>query len=258
MCSVVPWDTGTFGFTVGQIEGIDVGSGGSVDAILSDFRLWAESVDARLVSCRLHHLQLSASMALEREGFRFVEMVYSPRLDLARELDRPVVEVSVQPATSEDVEAIADVSSSAFTTGRFALDSRLDPKLGQRRYADWVRRGVAAPRQKLLKISVDDGLAGFFLVEDRDDVAYWHLTALTPEWRGRGVGLSVWRAMLQRHRDEGMAAVETTVSGHNLAVLNLYARLGFSFASASMTFHWISDRPPGRGVAAAARGIRTG
>jgi len=244
VCSVVPWDSETFGFTVGQIESIDVGRGGFADAILGDFRQWAESVDARLVSCRLDHLQLGASMALEREGFRFVEMVYSPRLDLARELDRPATEVIIAPASPTEVEAIADVAYAAFTTGRFALDSRLDSALGQQRYADWVRRGAAAQGQDLLKVLIDDEIVGFFLVEPRDDgVVYWHLTALAPKWRGRGIAFSVWQAMLLRHRDEGLAAVQTTISGHNLAVLNLYARLGFSFTSASMTFHQITDGP---------------
>jgi len=256
VCSVVPWDSETFGFTVGQIESIDVGRGGFADAILGDFRQWAESVDARLVSCRLDHLQLGASMALEREGFRFVEMVYSPRLDLARELDRPATKVIIEPAAPAEVEAIAAVAYSAFTTGRFALDSRLAPGLGQQRYADWVRRGAADEGQDLLGVRIDDEFAGFFLAESRDDgVVYWHLTALAPGWRGRGVGLSVWRAMLQRHSDAGMAVVETTISGHNLAVLNLYARLGFAFTSASMTFHRITDRPQGlRGPDAAPRG----
>jgi hypothetical protein len=44
---------------------------------------------------------------------------------------------------------------------------------------------------------------------------------------------------LLRHKGEGATSVETTISGHNLAVMNLYARLGFSFASAQMTFHRI-------------------
>ena len=51
------------------------------------------------------------------------------------------------------------------------------------------------------------------------------------------IGSRVWRSMLDRHASEGAIAIETTVSGHNLAVLNLYSRLGFSLASAELTFH---------------------
>jgi RimJ/RimL family protein N-acetyltransferase len=70
---------------------------------------------------------------------------------------------------------------------------------------------------------------------------YWHLTAMAPHWQGRRMGLSVWQTMLIRHRTDGATSVETTISGHNLPAINLYARLGFSFGSAQMTFHWLRD-----------------
>ena len=57
----------------------------------------------------------------------------------------------------------------------------------------------------------------------------------------KGMGMSLWQAMLLRHRAEGATFVETTISGHNLPIINLYARLGFSFASAQMTFHRLRD-----------------
>ena len=50
---------------------------------------------------------------------------------------------------------------------------------------------------------------------------YWHLTAVAPDAQGRGVGRSLWRTMLLRHRAEGVGVVETTISGHNPAVMNL-------------------------------------
>ena len=79
---------------------------------------------------------------------------------------------------------------------------------------------------------------GFFIVERRPDTSvYWHLTAVAPTWQGKGIGLSLWQTMLHRHAEEGAAFVATTISGHNLGALNLYARLGFSFPSARMTFH---------------------
>ena len=83
---------------------------------------------------------------------------------------------------------------------------------------------------------------GFFIVERRTDgTVYWHLTAVAPTWQGKGIGGDLWRTMLQRHRTEGADRVATTISGHNLPAINLYARLGFSFRSARMTFHWLRD-----------------
>jgi hypothetical protein len=45
--------------------------------------------------------------------------------------------------------------------------------------------------------------------------------------------------MLMLHNAQGIEAVETCVSGHNIRVLNLYSTLGFRMAGAEMTFHWI-------------------
>lgn len=85
-------------------------------------------------------------------------------------------------------------------------------------------------------------MVGFFIVEPHlDRSVYWHLTAIAPPWQGKGIGLSLWQTMLIRHATEGATAVETTISGHNLPALNLYARLGFAMTSAQMTFHWLRN-----------------
>jgi RimJ/RimL family protein N-acetyltransferase len=47
--------------------------------------------------------------------------------------------------------------------------------------------------------------------------------------------------MMLLQRDNGMRAIETTISAHNTPVMNLYARLGFRFEDAQMTFHRTED-----------------
>ena len=85
-------------------------------------------------------------------------------------------------------------------------------------------------------------MVGFFIVERQSDHGmYWHLTAIDPDHQGRGVGLDLWRTRLLRHRAEGVTSVETTISAHNVAALNLYARLGFTFTAPMMTFHRVLD-----------------
>jgi RimJ/RimL family protein N-acetyltransferase len=177
-------------------------------------------------------------MALEGHGFRFVETVYGPRLDKLEGIGRPRHELQISKAGPGDLPSIQEIASAAFTTGRFLLDWRLPPELSSRRYASWVQTSFYAPRQTVLKAEADGDLVGFFIAELRPDRSvYWHLTAIAPKWQGQGMGLSLWKTMLHGHRAEGAAAVETTISGHNVAAMNLYARLGFSFGSAQTTFH---------------------
>lgn len=236
--SLVPWDSETFGFPVAQIDHLDLGAAATASALFEDLDAWCADHDVRLISCRLDHGRLRESMTLEAVGFRFVETVYGPRLGSLHRIGDPRHEIDVAEASPGDVGSIEAIASSAFTTGRFLLDQRLDPSLSHRRYANWVRTSFGDPRHTVLKAEVGGDLVGFFVVERRSDgVVYWHLTAMAPQWQGQGLGLSVWQTVLLRHRAEGVTSVETTLSGHNLAAINLYARLGFSFASSQMTFH---------------------
>jgi ribosomal protein S18 acetylase RimI-like enzyme len=235
---VVPWDTATFGFVVAQVERLELGAGAAADALLADLDAWCAEQRVRLVSCRLDHLRLRESMALEARGFRFVETVYEPRLDALGSVAAPGHAIDVAPAGPADLPGIEAIAASAFTTGRFLLDHRLPPELSHRRYAGWVRSAIGSDGQVVLKAEIGGDLAGFFIVERRPgDLVYWHLTAVAPGWQGRGVGLSLWRTMLRRAAAEGAMSVATTISGHNLAVINLYGRLGFSFATSHATFH---------------------
>lgn len=236
--ALVPWDSEVFGFPVAQIDRLDLRGGAEASGLFEDLERWCAGHDVRLISCRLDHDRLHESGALEDHGFRFIETVLRPRRESLEHLDPPRQVVDVAEAAESDLDAVEAIASSAFTTGRFLLDWRLDPELSHRRYANWVRTSFADARHIVLKAEVGGDLVGFFIVERRSDGSvYWHLTAISPRWQGQGLGLSVWQTMLLRHRDEGATAVGTTISGHNLAAINLYARLGFSFASGQMTFH---------------------
>ena len=241
-CSLVANDSETFGFRVAAIEAIDLEPGADAAPILEELEAWFERHHVRLVSCRLDHLRLRESMALEGLGFRFIEIVYQPRLTQLDRLVEPDQPIHVAEADASDLEAVEAIAHAAFSTGRLFLDWRLDPELSRRRYANWVRASFSHASHVVLKAELGGQLVGFFVVERRaDGSVYWHLTAVAPDWQGKGIGLNLWRTMLLRHRAEDARGVETTVSGHNPAVMNLYARLGFSFAEPQMTFHLLRD-----------------
>jgi dTDP-4-amino-4,6-dideoxy-D-galactose acyltransferase len=245
--AVVAWDSAAFGFRVAAVSRFEIAPSSDPEPALDALERWCVERDVRVVSCRLDHTRLRESMALEARGFRFVEMVYQPRLtDLAtRSIATPALEITIEPATDRDLPEIEAMAHDVFVTGRYELDPRLDPEGGRTRYANWVRNAVAGTTQSVLAARVRSELVGFFIVERRsDERVYWHLTAVAPQSQRRGIGKALWLTMLRRHRDEGAAEVETTISGHNLAALNLYARLGFALGSAQMTFHWLREPAP--------------
>jgi RimJ/RimL family protein N-acetyltransferase len=188
--------------------------------------------------------RLRESMLLEESGFRFVEMVYRPALRPLPVFDASGESVVVGEASPGDLPGIESIAGSAFTTGRFFVDWRLDRDASNRRYRRWVRNSFDDAQHRVLKATLDGDLVGFFIVEHRPDRSvYWHLTAIAPAWQGRGLGKRLWHAMVARHRAEGVERIDTTISAHNAPAMNIYARLGFNFTAPQMTFHWRSSRP---------------
>jgi len=238
--SLVPVDSDIFGFPVAQVSSLDLATDeGAGDDFLS-FEAWRDRHAVRLVYCRLDHTRLQESMFLEARGFRFVELVYRPRFEAVQSLAFADQGLQIRPAAERDLPEIEAIAQSAFSTGRYALDWRLDPTLGQRRYSAWARSACAHPSQRLLQAEADGHIVGFFVTEALPDKrCYWHLTAVAPGAQGRGVGRRLWRSMLMLHKAQGIEVVETCVSGHNIRVLGLYATLGFHLAGAEMTLHWI-------------------
>jgi ribosomal protein S18 acetylase RimI-like enzyme len=254
---LVPWDSRIFGFPVAQIQTLAVRRPDAEAADFGPFERWRDAHGVRLVSCRLAHDRLRESMLIEGRGFRFVEMVCHPRLSPLRDRSFEPGEVAIARADDADLAVLEAIAGTAFTTGRYGLDWRLDPDLNGRRYRNWIRSSVADSQHVVLKALYGDAIIGFFDVEDRPDGgSYWHLTAIAPEWQGRGLGRRLWCTVLRKHQDEGREYVETTISAHNVAVLNLYAKLGFAFLPPKMTFHWLrtgegaaGSQPTGRGEA---------
>lgn len=237
--SEAPWDSAVFGYPVLQIVNLevrDVGAGKD----FSVFEAARDGMSSQLVSCRLPHDRLRESMLLEERGFSFIEMAYFPELDHLEKLNLPVETLSVAPGTVDQLPDVLSIAGSAFRNERFHVDPRLDPKLGDLRYCNWVRSSVDHPRQRLSLIRDGQKLVSFFVTEMLGDgTCYWHLNAVAPNAQGQGYGRRAWQAMLGRARSEGARRVQTCIVARNHRVLNLYARLGFRFSPPHMTFHWV-------------------
>jgi RimJ/RimL family protein N-acetyltransferase len=239
--SIVPWDSQAFGFPVAQIDRIDVADVIDASAAYHLFEQWRDRLVVRMVTCRLDHFALRESMFLEARGFRFVELVYRPSLSLEH-TDFPESELVIEPALPADLPEIEAIAGYAFSTGRYLLDWRLNPAHSHLRYRNWVRTSASSADHEVLKGSLNGEIVGFFVIEKRPDKSvYWHLTAMAKQWQGQGLGKRLWQAFAMRARRDGASRIETTISGHNLPVVNLYARLGFCFDGAQLTLHWLDE-----------------
>lgn len=238
----VPWDSEIYGTVVAQITSMEVMDASRASEDLAAFETWCKASSAGIVSCRLPHGNLRESILLEQHGFRFIEMVLHPQIELSHAPAKADADLIIARAEQTDLAELAILAEQAFGHERYHVDPRLNPRLGDIRYGRWVRNSFDHESQCLLKISDSGRTVALFIVEQRrDQSAYWHLTAIAPECQGRGYGRRVWRAMLHKHRVDGLRSVVTTISARNTPVLNLYSKLQFRFDPPEMTFHWVRD-----------------
>lgn len=237
-----PWDEAVCPYPVIQINHIEVRGAGA----RADMRFFEEAraaLGAGLVSCRLPHERLAESMLLEECGFRFIEMLYAPCLELE---GVPVAgaqdTLQVSLATEAEMPTLLAIAGNAFHNERFRMDPRLGPSISDQRYRNWVASTPGHPRQQLYTIADAGRILAFFIVElQTDGTCYWHLNALAEDARGQGYGRRVWLAMIEHARRMGALRVRTSVVARNVRVLSLYAKLGFGLPPPAMTFHWVGS-----------------
>ena len=242
--SEAPWDQAVCGFPVLQITDMEVkGASASEDILL--FEAERDRRGTGLVSCRLPHDRLHESMLLEDRGFRFIEMVYRPELELSRAGNRFGPEgLDVSLAADDDMPTLLSIAGQAFRNERFRMDPRLNPAISDLRYQNWVAGGRRHARQQLHVIRDAARIVSFFIVELlADGTCYWHLNALAPDAQGQGYGRRVWSCMIDLAQRMGARQVCSSIVARNVRVLGLYASLGFRYAPPSMTFHWIRPTP---------------
>ena len=238
--SLTPWDQVVCGYPVIQITKIQV-LGPNAKADMRQFELAREAVGAGLVSCRLSHECLTESMLLEDHGFRFIEMIYAPEFDLTgfNAINEASL-LSVRCANVDDLPVLLEIARTAFKNERFKIDPRLDPSISDQRFQNWVASSLQHAKQSLYVSSDGDRIVAFFVIEALNDgTCYWHLNAVASAAHGQGYGRRVWLSMLNLAAKSGAKRVRSSISARNHRVLNLYARLGFTFLPPSMTFHWV-------------------
>jgi len=107
-------------------------------------------------------------------------------------------------------------------------------------------------RGRVLGIYEDGHLAGFYWVEERDNVLHIHALVLREGFRGRGIGTEVLRRLEAQH-GASVSAFELGVHESNLRARALYEREGYrtveTLAHLGFTIMQKAIRPPAAGDA---------
>lgn len=235
------WDSLVLGFPCVQIVKFEIYDKTMAVNDFKVFKFWIIENKIGFVSCRLGNALLTESIFLESNDFRFIEMVLHPYLDITGSNEFYHSDIlEIEMAKESDIQELQFIAENVFFNERFHVDPRLGSQYGNHRYGQWVANALCHPTQVLLKVSEKDKIIGFFIVENREiNHVYWHLTAISTEYQGRGYGHRVWKSMMCYHADNSIESISTTISARNNRVLNLYSKLQFNFKPAEMTFHWV-------------------
>jgi GNAT superfamily N-acetyltransferase len=175
---------------------------------------------------------LADKRALHEHGFYYTDTLLETAAS-AKQLRPLEIPAHVSIARAFDHEAALAICHGAFVHGRFHRDFQIDPAGADRRYDNWLRQLIAA--DQVFGLFAGGTLAGF--IGYSGDTLVLH--AVAPAFRGQGLSKYWWRLAIDALLADGRTQVTSSISAANLAVLNLYASLGFSFRHPQDIYHRI-------------------
>jgi RimJ/RimL family protein N-acetyltransferase len=178
---------------------------------------------------------LASKRLLHDSGFYYCDTLIEPHCVRAELVEHPRAGVTV----SRDVTLaeLRPLCHGAFAHDRFHRDFSVAPAAADARYDNWLAQMHAAGQ--VYGVRLDGELAAFIALVGNRMV----LHAVAQPRRGEGIAKYLWSAACRHFFDEaGLDRLESSVSAANLAVVNLYASLGFRFRNPTDVYHRLVPR----------------
>lgn len=174
---------------------------------------------------------LTDKRLLHEYGFYYCDTLIEPHCTAAklRSIQHPDVSISKQI----DINDALAICHGAFSHGRFHRDFNLPKSASDLRYDNWLKQLIN--QQHVYGLYWQGMLAGFIGYSGNCLV----LHAIAEQQRGKGLSKFWWSAVCNELLATGHEEIYSSISASNLAVLNLYASLGFSFKNPQDIYHRI-------------------
>lgn len=172
---------------------------------------------------------LENKQLLHEHGFYYCDTLIIPscKRENLREISHPDATIS----KTIDTEHMLSIFNGAFTHGRFHRDFNLSNVDADLRYNNWLKQLIQA--QQVYGLYWQGELAGFIGNNGGNLI----LHAVSEEYRGKGLSKYWWSLVCTELLSSGQQEIKSSISAANLAVLNLYSSLGFSFISSQDIYH---------------------
>ena len=172
---------------------------------------------------------LMAKQLLHDYGFYYCDTLIEPycTAECFRAFERSAVGISLDVS----LEPLLAICHGAFSHGRFHRDFNLPRAQADQRYDNWLSQLHGAC--KVYGLFYQDDLVGFIAVDGNRMV----LHAIAESHRGRGLAKFLWTPVVQTLLERGYNELVSSISACNMAVVNLYATLGFRFRNPIDLYH---------------------
>lgn len=174
---------------------------------------------------------LADKSLLHEYGFYYCDTLIEPHCNAARLRRMQHSDVTISEVI--DAEQALTICHGAFAFGRFHRDYNLQQAAADLRYDNWLKQLLEA--QQVYGLYWQGELAGFIGYSGNNLV----LHALAEKYRGKGLSKYWWSAVCVELFAMGNDEVKSSISAANLAVLNLYASMGFSFSNPQNIYHYL-------------------
>jgi L-amino acid N-acyltransferase YncA len=132
-----------------------------------------------------------------------------------------------------DAGHVLEIGHGVFAHGRFQRDFNLPAAAARLRYDTWLKQLLG--EDNVYGLYSNGELAGFIGHVKNNLV----LHAVAKKFRGKGLAKYWWSAVCVELLGTPYSEMQSSISAANLAVLNLYAGLGFSFRNPQDVYHRI-------------------
>jgi len=210
-----PWDTAVFGLPTFELA----------DASKNALQAAGQQ--------RGHHTvkvdPLSDKRLLHEHDFYYCDTLIEPFCDHSRFIRHDSLDVAIDPEVA--LEKILPICDHNFAFGRFHRDFNLDAAAADRRYRQWLAQ--LHDKGGAVGLLYRDAVIGFIAHEKGNLL----LHAIAPAWQGKGLAKYGWSLVCENLFAAGNEEIRSSISAGNVAVLNLYASLGFRFRHPVDIYH---------------------
>ena len=214
-----PWDTAALGLPTWELTE------------------YSEQALQQAVNTPGHHTikldSLSNKRLLQDYGFYYCDTLIEPYCNVLRL--RKVKHPEATISRKIDVVKVMLICHEAFEHGRFHRDFNLPKAAADLRYDNWLQQLLEA--KQVYGLYWQGELAGFIAYNGNNLV----LHAIAESQRGKGLSKFWWSEVCTDLLAMGNQTVTSSISASNLAVLNLYASLGFSFKHPQDIYHRVTQ-----------------